>query len=337
MRSESHPALIVIGGPTGVGKTDVAVELALRCSGEIISADSMQVYRQFQIGTAKPTPQQCREVPYHGVDLLEPNQTFHLGAFIEMADRLIAEITARGRQPLVVGGTGLYIKGLLEGVFESPPVDVALRKRLLERARTEGSSVLHAELARVDPAAAARISPNDPVRIVRALEVWEQTGRPISELWAEHRAAAGDATAESRYPFHLFVLHCERTILYERINRRVEAMFHAGLADEVRHLLAGGVSPDCHAFKALGYRHVLAWIEGRISERDAIAEMQKHTRHYAKRQLTWFRAMTGAQWIDVSTRPAADVAAEIFAHVNRQLPRTQAWFSARITGKKIFE
>ncbi|MCX8037466.1 MAG: tRNA (adenosine(37)-N6)-dimethylallyltransferase MiaA [Candidatus Sumerlaeia bacterium] len=322
MHRESYPPVIIIGGPTGVGKTDVGVELALRCGGEIISADSMQVYRRFQIGTAKPTPQQCRGIPYHGIDLIEPTQTFHLGAFIEMADRLIAEIAARGRQPLIVGGTGLYIKGLLQGVFDSPPVDAALRRRLLERAKAEGAPMLHAELARVDPPAAARISPNDPVRIVRALEVWEQTGRPISALWAEQRAASGVVAAKSRHPYYLFVLYCERAILYERINRRVEAMFHAGLADEVRQLLAAGVSPDCHAFKALGYRHVLAWIEGRISEGDAIAEIQKHTRHYAKRQLTWFRAMTGAQWIDVGTRGAADVAAEISARVQRQPPQT---------------
>lgn len=310
----SRPLLVVIGGPTGVGKTDVAIELALRCGGEIISADSMQVYHRFDIGTAKPTAEQCRGIAYHGIDLIEPNETFHLGAFIEMSDRLIAEIVARGRRPLIVGGTGLYIKGLLQGVFEAPAVDRAIRERLLARAAKEGAIALHAELARVDPEAAATVSPNDPIRITRALEVWEQTGRPISQLWRESRAA------QSRYPYHLFVLTCERRDLYERINRRVERMFRAGLADEVRRLVAEGVSPDCHAFKALGYRHVLAWIEGRISQREAIEEMQKHSRRYAKRQMTWFRAMTVARWIDVTSYNAGEVAGQIERYVASNAP-----------------
>jgi len=324
-QSPSHsdqrkPTLIVIGGPTGVGKTDVAVELALRCGGEIISADSMQVYRGLDIGTAKPTAGQCRGVACHGIDLIEPNETFHLGAFIEMADRLIAEIVARGRRPLVAGGTGLYIKGLLQGVFEAPDVDRAVRERWLARAAAEGSPSLHAELARVDPEAAAHISPNDSIRVTRALEVWEQTGRPISQLWKESRAT------RSRYPYHLFVLSCAREVLYERINRRVEEMFRAGLADEVRRLIGAGASPDCHAFKALGYRHVLAWIEGQIGRREALEEMQKHTRRYAKRQLTWFRAMPGAVWMDVADRGTAEVADPIERHVQSNAPRTNGWF-----------
>ena len=307
-------SLIVIGGPTGVGKTDIAVDLARRCGGEIISADSMQVYRRLDIGTAKPTPSQCRGIPYHGIDFVEPPETFHLGAFIELADRLIAEIVTRGHRPLVVGGTGLYMKGLLQGVFDAPEVEPAIRKRLLERVKSEGAPTLHAELARVDPNAAANISPNDPIRITRALEVWEQTGRPISQLWQESRAA------ESRYPYHLFVLTCERSVLYDRINRRVEAMFRAGLADEVKRLVAEGVSPTCHAFKTLGYGHLLAWIEGRIGEREAIEEMQKHSRHYAKRQLTWFRAMSGAVWIDAGRRSVEEVAIEIERYVASHEP-----------------
>jgi len=318
----SQPVLIVVGGPTAVGKTDVAVELALRCGGEIISADSMQVYRRLEIGTAKPTPQQRRGIPYHGVNLIEPGETFHLGAFIEMADRLIAEIVAQRRQPLIVGGTGLYIKGLLQGVFEAPGVDRSIRERLLARVAAEGAPALHAELARVDPETAASISPNDPIRVTRSLEVWEQTGRPISQLWKESRSA------KSRYPYHLFVLTYKRALLYERINRRVEQMFRAGLADEVRRLVSEGVPPNCHAFKALGYRHILAWIEGHITEREAIEQMQKHTRRYAKRQLTWFRAMTGACWIDMTVRGAADVAGEIERHIATTEPLTRTWFSA---------
>lgn len=308
--------MIIIGGPTGVGKTDVGVELAVRLGGEIISADSMQVYRRMQIGTAKPTAEQCRGVAYHGIDLIEPDETFHLGAFIEMADRLIGEIVSRGRKVLVVGGTGLYIKGLLEGVFEAPEVDRALRRRLMERVAAEGAPALHAELARVDPEAARRISPNDPIRITRALEIWEQTGKPISQLWKVSRSS------RSRYPYYLFVLTCRRGDLYERINRRVEEMFRAGLDEEVRRLLAEGVSPECHAFKALGYRHVLAWIEGRTDRDEALTEMQKHTRRYAKRQLTWFRAMAGATWIDVTGRSIEDVADEIERYVAANEPQT---------------
>jgi tRNA dimethylallyltransferase len=317
---EHRPTLIVIGGPTGIGKSDLAVEIALRCGGEIVSADSMQVYRRFDIGTAKPSPEQCRGIPYHGIDLIEPTETFHLGAFIETADRTIAEIAARGRRPLLVGGTGLYIRGLLQGVFEAPEVDRAIRECLLARAATEGTPALHAELARVDPEAAATISPNDPIRVTRALELWEQTHRPISQLWRDSQAGV------SRYPYYLFVLTCDRPVLYARINWRVEQMFRSGLADEVRRLVAEGVSANCHAFKALGYRHVLAWIEGRITEREAIEEMQKHSRHYAKRQLTWFRAMSGAHWIDVAKRGAADVAGEIERRVASNNPETRTWF-----------
>ena len=320
--STARPELVAIGGPTGVGKADIAVELALRCRGEIISADSMQVYRRFQIGTAKPTAKQCRGVAYHGIDLIGPSETFHLGAFIEMADRRIAEIVARGRQPLVVGGTGLYIKGLLQGVFEAPEVDRAIRERLAARVTSEGAPALHAELERVDSEAARTISPTDPIRITRALEIWQQTGRPISELWKESRSA------RSRYPYHVFVLTCERSVLYRRVNQRVERMFHVGLANEVQRLVAEGVSPDCHAFKALGYRHVLDWIEGRSSEREAIEQMQKHSRRYAKRQLTWFRAMTGAHWIDITRRNAAEVAEEIERTVASNQPQTQTWLPA---------
>lgn len=325
MRSETRkkypvPELIAIGGPTGIGKTDVAVELALRRGGEVISADSMQVYRSLQVGTAKPTREECRGIPYHGIDLVDLDETFHVGAFIEMADRLIGEMTARGRQPIVAGGTGLYIKGLLQGVFEAPAVDPALRERLNARVAAEGVETLYAELERIDPEAAEGIAPRDAIRITRALEIWEQTGQPISDLWRAARSR------RSRYPYHLFVLTCDREVIYERINRRVEAMFRAGLADEVQRLIAEGVPTDCHAFKALGYRHVLAWLEGRISEEEAIEEMQKHTRHYAKRQLTWFRAMAGAHWIDVTARTTAEIADEIETHVASNEPLTQTWY-----------
>ena len=316
----AKPTIIAIGGPTGIGKTEVAVELALRRDGEIISADSMQVYRPLRVGTAKPTPEERRGIPYHGIDLIDLDETFHLGAFIDMADRLIAEMAARGRHPIVAGGTGLYIKGLLQGVFEAPPVDRALRERLNARAAAEGPEALHAELGRVDPEAAAAIAPRDAIRITRALEIWGQTGKPISQLWREARAR------RSRYPYHLFVLTCDREVLYERINRRVEAMFRAGLADEVQRLLAEGASPHCHAFKALGYRHVVAWLEGRIDEDEAIAEMQKHTRHYAKRQMTWFRAMTGGHWIDAGDRAAAQIAGEIERFIQTNEARTTTWF-----------
>jgi tRNA dimethylallyltransferase len=328
----SSPELIVIGGPTGVGKTNVGVELALRLGGEIVSADSMQVYRRFRIGTAKPSAEEARGVPYHLVDFLEPGERFHLGAFIEMADRLIAEIVARKRRPIVVGGTGLYIKGLLQGVFESPEIDPAIRRRLRERAAAEGAPALHAELARVDPDVAATISPNDPVRVTRALEVWEQTGRPISALWREARGSQS-AAPQSRYPYHLFVLTAERQALYERINRRVERMFRSGLAAEVERLVGEeGVSPESHAFKALGYRPVLDWVEGRASEREAVERMQLRSRQYAKRQLTWFRAMTGAVWIDVTNRPAAEVAREIRERVAQVPACTHTWFGEGSAG-----
>ena len=314
-----RPTLLVIGGPTAVGKTDVGIELALRRNGEIISADSMQVYRRLLIGTARPTDEECRGVPYHGVALIEPHETFHLGAFIDLADRLIARIAARGRQPLVVGGTGLYIKGLLQGVFDSPEVDAALRDRLLGRAAAEGPARLHAELGAVDPEAARQISPNDPIRLTRALEVWQQTGRPISALWKESRAL------RARYPYYLFVLSAGREALHERIDRRIERMFLAGLPDEVRRLVDEGVAPECHAFKALGYRHVLAWLDGELSLREAMEILRTQTRQYAKRQLTWFRGMRGAIWIDVTGRRISDIADEIELHLATRPPATRTW------------
>jgi tRNA dimethylallyltransferase len=318
---ENPAALIVIGGPTGVGKTEAGVELALSVGGEIISADSMQVYKRLKVGTAKPTPDEARGVPYHGVDFIEPTERFHLGAFIEMADRLIDEIAARDRRPLIVGGTGLYIKGLLQGVFEAPEVDPEVRRRLHQRLERGGARALHAELAHVDPEAADVISPNDPIRITRALELWEQTGRPISDLWRESHSD------RARYPYYLFVLTADREVLYDRIERRVERMFEAGLPDEVRRLVDYGVSPDSHAFKALGYRHVLAWLEGDLSREEAIEEMKKHSRNYAKRQLTWFRAMKGAVWIDVTERRAKDTAGTIERCVAEQPPRTDTWWA----------
>jgi len=220
-------------GPTAAGKTDVGIELARRLGAEIVSLDSMALYRGMDIGTAKPTPQQRAAVPHHLIDVIEPHEEYSLARYLDEAARCVAEIRGRGREALFVGGTPLYLKGLLRGIFEGPPADRRLRRALREEAQRDGPETLHRRLARLDPAAAERLHPNDLKRIIRALEVYEKTGRPISEL--QRQFEAGRQAEECR----VFVLDRPRAELHERINRRVDAMFAAGLVGEVRGLLRG--------------------------------------------------------------------------------------------------
>ncbi|MFH1267959.1 MAG: tRNA (adenosine(37)-N6)-dimethylallyltransferase MiaA [Planctomycetota bacterium] len=273
-------------GPTAGGKTGVGVELAGRIGAEIVSMDSMALYRGMDIGTAKPTAAERRTVRHHLVDVVEPHQEFSLAQYVEDAARSVAEIKGRRREALFVGGTPLYLKGLLRGIFQGPPADWDFRRRLEDEARREGPDYLHRRLAEVDPVAAKRLHPNDTRRLVRALEVHEKTGQPISRL--QEQFESGRSAEACR----VFVLDWPTAQLNRRINRRVDAMFAAGLVEEVRGLLEGPHPPGKTAAQAVGYREVIEHIEGKRGLAETIELVKTHTRQFAKRQRTWFRSLS---------------------------------------------
>lgn len=293
-RRGHRPALPILAGPTCTGKTRFALLLAERHDLEIISADSRQVYRGLDIGTAKPTPEEQARVRHHCIDICDPREVHSAAQFVAEAEAAIRDIRARGKRPLVVGGTGLYIRALTLGLFDAVSHDPAVRERLRRRAEAEGAPALHAELRRLDPVTAARIHPNDAVRIVRALEVFDVTGRPISALQAESRARG------PRHPWRLVVLDLPTAELDARIAARTRAMFERGLVDEVRALLAAGVPADAPGLLAIGYPQALAALRGALTREEAIAATALETRRLAKRQRTWFRGEEGAVWVDTS-------------------------------------
>ena len=286
--------LVVLIGPTAVGKTALSLALARRLDAEIISGDSMLFYRGFDIGTAKPTKEERAAVPHHFIDILAPEASFNVMDFQRLAREEIGRIAARGKLPLVVGGTGLYIKSLLEGyVFNETSGDRAYREKLERLAQEKGKAFVHGLLQEADPEAAARLHINDFRRVVRALEVASLGNEHISE----QREAAG---GELAYDAYVIGLRRERQALYARIEERVDAMLEAGFADEVRSLLAEGVPRDCPAMKGIGYREMLAYLAGSMDLPLATAEIKKATRHFAKRQLTWFRKMPYVHWYAAS-------------------------------------
>jgi len=267
--------------------------VAARVPGEIIVADSMQVYRGMDVGTGKPSPADRRTVPHHLLDLCHPSQVFSAFEFAQRARRLVEEIQARGRLPILVGGTGLYLRAFLKGQLSGGAASAATRIRLRTEAANAGSAALHARLAQVDPASAAQIRPGDLFRVIRALELWELTGEPASAL----RPALWDPPRVQVSAF--LVLMRDREELYRRIDARARRMWDDGLVGEVRALLAAGYAADVRPLQALGYRQAVAVIQGRLSEAQALAEMQRATRNYAKRQVTWFRREPAAEWMTV--------------------------------------
>lgn len=285
------PKIAVIAGPTGSGKTNLAISLALELDGEIVNADSMQVYKGMDVGTAKPTKDEMRGVKHHLLDEVRPDEEFNAAIYRERAFPIIQDITSRGKLCLVVGGTGLYIKALKGGLFRCPPVDKNLREKLKMEASRLGSAAMYEALRRLDPACALAIHPNDLVRILRALEVAALTGRRPSELAAEHsfKDNAVDAL--------IICLSMDRRVLYDRINRRCAEMIERGLLEETRRLLKKGYSPELKPMKAIGYRHMISHIVGGVPLEAAVAKMKTDTRRYAKRQLTWFRAELDALWL----------------------------------------
>jgi len=285
------PKLIVISGPTGIGKTAVAISVAEAFGGEIIGADSMQIYRYMDIGTAKPTAEEQARVTHHMIDVIDPDENFDAARYTRMARACVRNLVQNDILPIIAGGTGLYIKALLYGLSSEAIADKVVRNRLKIEATTKGSRILHKRLASCDPAAAKRIHPNDTFRIIRALEVYEITGRPMSSIQMSHQF--GD---------HLFDalkigLSMDRETLYAQIDRRVEDMIATGLVDEVKGLLDQGYGSEIKAMQSIGYRHITSFLKGKLSREETIRTMKRDTRRYAKRQMTWFKRDPDIIWI----------------------------------------
>ncbi len=275
--------IIVIGGPTASGKTQLAIDWALKLDGEIVSCDSRQIYKFMDIGTAKPTLEERSLIPHHLVDLIYPDETMTAGEFQKLAREIIKDIHSRGKVPFLVGGTGLYIRSVIRDIVFPPKVDEYYRKFIKDRINREGLGSVYNELCKIDPVTAGKISPNDEIRITRALEVYYATGTPISFY------RKGINVDYPEYEVIYLVLNPPRGILYRRIEERVDKMIQLGLVEETRHLLDMGYSPELSSLQTLGYREIIKYLKGMYDLESAVEEIKKETRRYAKRQSTWFR------------------------------------------------
>ncbi|AGI38918.1 tRNA dimethylallyltransferase [Thermoclostridium stercorarium subsp. thermolacticum DSM 2910] len=285
--------VIVIAGPTASGKTDLAINLALETDGEVVSADSMQIYRYMDIGTAKPTKEEMRGIPHHMIDIVDPGENYSVALYKRDAENCIRDILSRGKLPIVAGGTGLYINSLIYNIkFGETVIDEEFRERMRKIAETEGPKVLHEMLEKVDPESAAKIHYNNVKRVIRALEVYEYTKKPISQHQKESR------TEPPEFRYLVFILSMDRERLYDRINRRVDKMIQKGLVDEVRRLLKMGYKPGSTALQGLGYKEIIRFLNNELPFEEAIRILKRDTRHFAKRQLTWFRAIKEAVWLE---------------------------------------
>ncbi len=289
----SKKPLIILTGPTAVGKTSLSVKLAKAVDGEIVSADSMQVYKFMDIGTAKVTKDEMGDIPHYLISEFEPDEEFSVVKYQQLAKKYISSIHERNKIPILVGGTGFYIQAVLYDIdFEENESDTSYREELEQLALTKGSDYLHGLLAKVDPNSAKAIHPNNIKRIIRALEYIKLTGNPISAHNEEQRSK------ESPYNYKYFVLNRDRAKLYEIINRRVDVMIDNGLIDEVKNLLDMGYTKDMISMQGLGYKEIIAYLEGEYSLNDAIDILKRDTRHYAKRQLTWFKRERDVLWVN---------------------------------------
>jgi tRNA dimethylallyltransferase len=304
------PAVIVVAGPTAAGKTDLAIRLAERCGGELINADSMQVYRHMDIGTAKPTAEQRSRVPHHLLDVVDPDDPYDAGRFASEARVAAETIRGRGRVPILVGGTGFYLRAFLEGLIEGAGRDVELRARLeaehAEAVQLGDPEFLHRRLRSEDPRAGETIHPSDVRRTIRALELRSITGRPASELRQEH------GFRERRYRTLYLVRDPGRDALAERIDRRCAQMIEGGLLQEVRGLRELGYGPELRSMQAIGYRHMEPVIQGRDTLRSVLPALQHDTRQFARRQRTWFRGVRGARWLGSDDEKEAELLVEQF-------------------------
>lgn len=293
MSEGSRIPVTIILGPTAVGKSALAMQLAGIGGAEIVSADSMQIYRGMDIGTAKPSLEERKLIPHHVIDIVDPGEEFNVADFIRAADAAVENIYSRGKRVFIVGGTALYLKAFMEGIFEAPG-DAAVRAGLVERCHEIGVQAMHDRLREVDLDAARRIHANDERRIVRALEVFEVSGRPISE-WQVQEGGTRDS-----YDFRLFGLRMEREALYHRINIRVTQMIQDGLIEETKSLMARPEGLGKGAMQALGYREIMAFLNGEMEREIAIHQVKQGTRRFAKGQISWFKRFQRVTWIDVS-------------------------------------
>lgn len=284
------PAIV---GPTASGKSELAIRLALALGGEVVNLDSVQVYRGLYIATAKVPPSEQEGVPHHLIDIVEPTENFTAGEYAKVAARAIEEIQSRARLAILVGGTGFYLRALVRPLFEGPKTDLRLRERLIRLRDRRGPEHLHHLLRRIDPVSAQTIKERDWSRTMRAIEIYFQTGRRMSEV-----APQTPPPPELASRIKVIALNPPREALYEKINRRAEAMFESGLVEEVERLIAAGVPASAKAFQAHGYRRVVEYLEGKRTREDALNQMKLDTRHYAKRQLSWWRAWPDVKWIN---------------------------------------
>jgi tRNA dimethylallyltransferase len=303
-------------GPTASGKSDLGIELALAFDGEIVNLDSVQVYQGIYVATAKVPPDQRRGVPHHLIDIADPTENFTAGSYATLAAETISDIESRGRTALLVGGTGFYLRALVRPLFESPKTDPRLRRRFVELRQRRGPQHLHRMLGRVDEASASRISPRDWSRTMRALEYYFQNGARLSEA-----QPSNPPPPELSSRIRIVVLNPPRALLYEKINQRADEMFAGGLVEEVASLMAAGVPSDAKAFGAHGYRRVVEYLEGARSREDALEQMKLDTRHYAKRQLSWWRAWSSnvdeVKWVNR------------FGNEPEALEEAMAWFKGQ--------
>lgn len=292
-RLDSKQKLLVIIGPTAVGKTKSSIELAKRFNGEIISGDSMQIYRGMDIGTAKIKKNEMEEIPHHLLDIRNPEEKFSVAEFQQLVRTKISEIAKKGKLPMIVGGTGLYIQSVLyDYQFSDAPADEGFRKELEERVKESGGQILHQELVEIDPESASHIHPNNARRVIRALEIFHCTGKTMSEYQKEQQP-------DLLYDTALIGLTMERELLYERINLRVEMMLEEGLLDEVKKLYQQNLR-DCQSIQAIGYKEIYEYLDGLVTLEQAVDQLKQNSRRYAKRQFTWFKNKMDVKWFDMT-------------------------------------
>ena len=294
MSENKKKPMIILTGPTAVGKTDLSIQLAKVINGEIISAESMQVYRHMDIGSAKVTPEEMDGVPHHLIDVLEPEEEFNVVVFQKLAKEALTGIYEREHIPIIVGGTGFYIQALLYDIdFTENDGNTAIRRELEKLAQTQGAGCLHQMLQEIDPESAAAIHQNNVKRVIRAIEFYRQTGKKISLHNEQEREK------QSPYQFLYYVLDTDRKTLYERIDRRVDLMMEHGLVDEVKHLADMGCTRDMVSMQGLGYKEILDYLSGEISLEEAVYILKRDTRHFAKRQITWFKRERDVRWLEL--------------------------------------
>ncbi|MEJ2104754.1 MAG: tRNA (adenosine(37)-N6)-dimethylallyltransferase MiaA [Ignavibacteriaceae bacterium] len=301
--------VIVIVGPTCSGKTNLSLKLSELITSEIISADSRQFYKYLDIGTAKPSREQLQKVSHHLIDFLDPSENYDVSLFEKNAEKIIAEVLKKNEVPIVVGGSGLYIKALIDGIFDSADKDEEYRKELLQKRKEFGNEFLYEELKIVDPESASKMLPQNWKRVMRALEVFHTTREPI---WKQHQKQT--MVIDKKYNFKQFGLNWDRKILYENIDRRVDWMIENGLIDEVNNILSKGYDKNLNSLNTVGYKEIIQYLDGEITLERAIELIKRNTRHYAKRQLTWFRQDKRINWFDINDISELDLIAEKIIH-----------------------